>query len=238
MATTYKQLLNRVLRTLGEDEIAASVATLSEQYHKVLAEFVNTIKEEVEDAHQWRALRQKHTATVLADAESGTITSATERSRVIRIQESTNHRLIPLVYDTTNSSDPQPLQEMDLAKLLHLNEIDPDLRASAEPVAFAVDNVAEDSAAVYVYPRPSSNRTITLYMTTPQARLGDSDLTENIDVPVKPIEIGVLWYALEERGEELGPNSLFSEERYKMALDAAIAKDDAEQGNAVELVLV
>jgi hypothetical protein len=44
--------------------------------------------------------------------------------------------------------------------------------------------------------------------------------------------MGVTWYAMEERGEELGVNALFSEQRYANMLNAHVSRDLAEQGEA------
>jgi hypothetical protein len=56
-------------------------------------------------------------------------------------------------------------------------------------------------------------------------------------IPSRPLEIAAIWYALEERGEELGANAMFTEERFRKALDDAIARDDAEQGGNDLLVV-
>jgi hypothetical protein len=83
---------------------------------------------------------------------------------------------------------------------------------------------------IKVYPKPTTTRSITLQMVTPQARLEDDDLAVVVKIPSRPIEMGAVWYALEERGEEMGTSALFTEERYRKALDDAIARDAEEQG--------
>jgi hypothetical protein len=237
MATTFRQLLNDVLRVLGEEEIASSTGELNDDYRKLVASFVNIIKEEVEDAHNWRALRQEHSATIGANELSGTVTGANERSRLLRIADNRYGRLVPLVYDVTDADDPAPLVEMDLPALIHYDKVDPTQRADEEPTYFALDNSAGDGIAIYVWPRPETQRTLSVVMVTPQPRLDDDDLDEVIKVPTRPIFQGAVWYALEERGEELGINAMFSEQRYAKALDDAIARDSAEAGDAYELVV-
>jgi hypothetical protein len=44
--------------------------------------------------------------------------------------------------------------------------------------------------------------------------------------------------AREERGEELGPTSAFSEEKYREVLDDAVGIENAEQGNTEDLMLI
>jgi hypothetical protein len=231
MAVTFKQLLNRALRITGEDEIADSTTEVSDTQHLLIAEMANQIKEEVEAAHNWRALRQTVTVS-LASVNSGTITEADERSRVVRIQEPHRGKEVALVWDVTDSSNPFPLHELDLAELLWRREMDPD--SSQDPNYFALDNTSGDVLKLEVYPTPSDTRSIKLMLVIPQARLDAADtddLITNIKVPTRPIEMGLIRYILEERGEELGINSQFSEEKETKALRDAVSLDAAEQGD-------
>jgi hypothetical protein len=50
------------------------------------------------------------------------------------------------------------------------------------------------------------------------------------------IELGSAWWALEERGETLGTASMFSEDKYRRAIDDLISKDQAEQGDLMMIV--
>ena len=239
MATTYRDALNRVLRVLGEDAIASGESDLTSDYLIMVGEFFNQIKEEVEDAQPWRSMWGVLTATVAADVRNGDITNSTDRSRLIRIHDNHRQRLVPLVFDTTDADNPVPLEETTLADLRFRDAQSPNVRASGAPQLFAIDEGDEDTTGlrIAVHPRPSVQRTISLTMATPQARLEpEGDLDTNILVPVSPIVVGTLWYALEERGEELGPTSLFSEERFQIALTSAVARDVADQGG-LELVV-
>ena len=66
----------------------------------------------------------------------------------------------------------------------------------------------------------------------PQARFEgtSTDIDTSITVPHMPIELGMTYFAMEERGESLGPNGMFTEKRWQTALMNAIARDNAEQG--------
>jgi hypothetical protein len=231
MAVTFKQLINRALRITGEDEIADTTTAVTDTQHKLVAEMANQIKEEVEAAHNWRALRQTVTVS-LASVNSATITEADERSRVVRIMEPHRGREVALCWDVTNSSNPFPLEELDLPELLYRREMDPN--SSQDPQYFALDNSSGDVLKLEVYPTPSDTRSIKLMLIIPQARLdatNSTDLATSIKVPVRPIEMGLIRYILEERGEELGINSQFSEQKELKALRDAIALDAAEQGD-------
>lgn len=235
MATTVLQALNRVLVKLGEEQVPVSTPELTENYQLLVASFLNDIKEEIEDAHNWRALRQTVTTSILADARSGVITEANERSRVVRIAQQNRQGLVPLVFDVTDTQ-PCPLVEIDLAELLYRDTLEPDTRQ--DPAFFAVDNSSADVLEILVWPRPSGTRSIQSTLIIPQDRYAPTDVSVNVAIPIRPLVVGATWYALEERGEELGANGLFNEARYRDALDSAIARDDAEQGNVHELISV
>lgn len=235
MATTYRQLLNRVLLRLGNDEVPDLTTSLTDTHHRLIGNFLNDVKEEAE-ALNWRALRQTLPVTVLASTNVATVIGANERSRMLRIQDADTATVAALAYDVTTASAPYALMEMDLAVLLHLATIN--TQTASQPSYFAVDNSAGNVLQVYVYPTPDVQRTLQLTMIVPQDRLDDDDLDVTIKVPVRPIYVGTVWYALEDRGEELGPNATFSELRFNQALDDAFSRDSAEAGDSLELVPV
>jgi hypothetical protein len=57
-----------------------------------------------------------------------------------------------------------------------------------------------------------------------------------IQVPSRIVELGAAWYALSERGENLGTASMFSEDKYRRAMDDLATKDRANQGDLVMIV--
>lgn len=234
MAVTHLQMINRVLRILSEDLVDTSATALDSDYHKLIATFVNHIREEVEDAHNWRKLRHTESVTIVVGATSATIPNTNERSRLYREMDPEAGVERPLVFDITNSNSPFPIEEVDLAKLLWQRTLDP----GAENTFFvwcSIDDTSGDTLDLQVYPAPTTTRTVQITLITPQSRFGDATsddpgLSTNILVPARPVELGALWYALEERGEELGVNAVFSEQKYRMALDDAVARDAEEQG--------
>ena len=224
---TYRTIINTVLKTLSEDQIATSVSELTDTYNILIGEFVNQIKEEIEDAHNWRVLRTAYSVTVLSGAYRATITGSNERSRLVREHDEASGRLRPLVFDVTDADEVE-LYEVDLDKMDRLIALEDS--TFSEPYYFAIDTTTDGTPELVVYPQPTSNRTISVTMITPQARLATTDLDVNITIPQRPLESGSIWYALEERGEELGVNGIFTEERFRKALDDAISRDAAEQG--------
>jgi hypothetical protein len=235
-ATTYLQAINQVLEKIGEDQVPAAATSITEKYELLIGSMIQDIKEQIEDAHNWRALRQTISVTIAANAGSGVITGADERSRLVRIYQQNNPGPIPLVFDATDATNPDPLVEIDLAELIYRDTVDPNVRQ--DPSYFALDNSEGDVLNLFVWPRPSSQRTIQVTLIIPQTRILPSELTTEFKIPIRPLIVGATWYALEERGEELGTSGLFNEKRFQESLDSAIARDDAEQGNVSELVTV
>jgi hypothetical protein len=228
MSINVRSALNRVLRTIGEAEIAGSVTTLTDTYQLQILTFLNQIKEEVEDAHNWRSLHQTVTVTIAGGASSAAVSGANERSRLIRIQDSREGREIPLVFDVTDPANPIPLHEVDHARMIYMDTID--TQTAVAPCAFVLDNGTAGNLRLRVYPTPAAARTIQVSLIIPQARLEAADMATVLQVPVTPVEMGTTWYALMERGEQQGVSGIFTEDRFRTALDNAISRDAAEQG--------
>jgi hypothetical protein len=87
MATTYLQAINRVLEKIGEEQVSAAATSITETYELLVGSFIQDIKEQIEEAHDWRALRQTNTSTIAAQGQSVVVTEADERSRVVRIAQ-------------------------------------------------------------------------------------------------------------------------------------------------------
>lgn len=237
MALTYRQALNRVLRRLGQSDVDAGAASLNTDYTKLVGSLLNDIKEQVEDATNWRSLRQTLSVTITGGLNVATITGANERSRVLRIADADTATEQALVYDVTVATGPYALKEIDLAVLLHQATIN-NVNTATQPSYFALDNSASDVLKILVYPTPVANRSLQVTLIVPQDYLADSDLDVAIKVPSRPIVVGTIWAALEERGEELGPQAIYSEQKFNKALDDAVSRDNAESGDVLELVPV
>jgi hypothetical protein len=236
MAVTFRTMINRVLRAVSEDEIDDTVDEIQDDYHKLVATFVNIIREEVEAATNWRSLQQTLPVTVNASATSAEITGANERSRLVRVQDARRGRLVPLVFDVTDTNNPQALTELSRPEMIYRQTMESG-STNTSPAYFAIDDSSGDAVNILVHPTPSTQRTLAVTMVVPQERMEDTDLDTVIKIPTTPLELGSIWYALEERGEELGQSNIFTEDRYRNALDAAVSRDVEEQGG-LEMVPV
>ena len=247
MAMTFRQMVNSVLGSIGSTQIPSTNTTITDTYQLQVATFVNQIREEVEDAWNWRALWVTYNVNYLAnnstqaivDSVSGAVPNT--RSRTVRMQDKRVGREVALCFDVTTFGIPFPLEEMAKARLLYFNTV-----LNQTPVAystgFAIDNTGGDQMNMLVYPSASAARVIQLTMCTPVPRIDPTvagstgGLDTLITVPTQPIEYGSIWYALQERGEELGTSTVFTEERFRTALDDAISRDQEESGG-IEMIL-
>lgn len=264
--TTAVGLINRVLSSLRESQIVTSPLTVT-TYQAMILEFFNQIKQEVEDATNWRALHQTITVTIPSGNYYAVIPGSNERSRVVRAPIPGGgmsqagyapsiwaaDKIVALVFDTTSptTSGQFPLYEMPLAQLL-FNISNSNQQQVQQPQFFAIgqgnaDNGAlgQNEAVLYVYPPVNMNRTVQVTLAVPQSdfsvgasTIADAASNQNILVPSYPILMGVQWMAREERGEELGPTNVFSESKYYEVLDDAVGIEEAEKGNSLDLVLV
>lgn len=236
MAISLRTALNRVLTAIGEPLIPPTTTTIADPLQLKLLEFLNQFKEEIEDASYWRALRQTITVTVAANTNTAAIPGTDERARVVRVPEPQAGQLVPLVFDITDSNNPIPLFEVPLNEIQYLNAANAPLFATVQPDRFAMD-VASGQVVLTVYPQPTSARTIVVYMHVPQQYMDPTTLDNPIlMIPALPLMKGTIWYALMDRGEEMGANAMFTEERYRTSLDDAISRDTAEQGQMDQLV--
>ena len=75
MSTTYLTIVNHVLRRMRENEVS-NVST--NNYSKMVGDFVNDAKKEVQNAHDWSALRSVVTVSTSSGTSEYSITGSKE----------------------------------------------------------------------------------------------------------------------------------------------------------------
>ncbi len=256
---TLQTVLNRVLVSLREPTITSGTTVLTDAYQLLLLEFFNQIRERLEDECDWRCLQQTYTVTIAANTNCVAISGSNERSRILRVSArnaggycSSSYfqrpilgvdAQVPLVFDITQPSSPQALAEMSIGMLNYNNTAQANLTANV-PTAFAIGQANADNGAggegeawLYVYPTPSTARTIQLTMITPELTYEPTDVNRNIYIPTVPIVKGLQWMAREERGEELGANSLYSQDQFDCAVNDAVSREVMAQGGSADLLI-
>lgn len=175
-------------------------------------------------------------------AGSYTVFAPNSNCSVIRMMNPQAGYPVALCFDVTSVGIPFPLREAPIADLIYMNEI-----TATQPVQysthFAVQDLGNDVVNMVVYPVGSTARFMQLTLYNPPARFdptlagtGPGALDSPILIPYKPILMGTIWQIFEERGEELGMNSQYTELKYRTALDDAVSRDTGDAGGLVLLV--
>lgn len=198
----YIQLVNSVLRRLRETEVS-SVA--DNAYSKLIGEFVNDAKRQVEDSYAWNALSDTLTATTTNGIFNYVLVGSGQRFRIIDVLNDTED--YNLKYQT--------VQEMNRLFLLTSSE-----RGSPRYFNFNGTDANGDTQ-VDLYPIPDTAYNIRFNIIKPQVKLvADADI---LLVPEEPVIFNATARAMAERGEDGGIQSNEMYAIYNQSLADAIA---------------
>ena len=200
---TYLQLINSVMRRLREDE----VATYSQSnYSKLIGDFVNESKREVEDAWNWTQLRTTLPVTTAASTDSYTLTGSGER-----------YKILQAINDTQDVEMKQvPYSWINRQKTIVSSTED-------SPMYYSIIGSTSGDADITVEPTPNAVETLNFY-----AIVGQDDLAADgtvLTVPSWPVVLGAYAKAILERGEDGGASFNAAALMYQSALTDAISLD-------------
>lgn len=202
---TYLELVNKILIRLREPEVTS---VQDNPYSKLIGEFVNVVKREVEDTYNWSALRSTISVTTTPDVYSYILTDSTTRLRIFDVHDDTND--FELKYQTTQWFDRQ---------------FQANTPARTNPMYYNLNGVTTDGdQQVDLFPIPDGAYVIRFNIYKPQDDLIDD--TDVIQVPFQPVVEGALARAISERGDDGGYTE--QESRYNRVLSDLIA---IEAGN-------
>jgi hypothetical protein len=198
----YIQLVNSVLRRLRETEVS-SVA--DNAYSKMIGEFVNDAKRQVEDAYAWNALTDTLSAVTATDLFNYVLVGSGQRFRVMDVINDTDDFF--LKYQTTN--------EMNRLFLMTSSE-------KGSPRFYNFNGVdANGDTQVDLYPIPNGVYNIRFNIIRPQLPL-ETD-ADRLLVPHEPVIFNACARAFAERGEDGGIASGEMYALYNQSLADAIA---------------
>lgn len=204
----YLQLVNKVLIRLRETEVTS---VQDNPYSKLIGEFVNIVKREVEDTWNWQALRNTITANTVPDSYSYVLTGTDTRIRVTNVvNDTTNYRLEYRDTDWFTKAFLQRPLEYGEPRFYNFNGIH-----------------ASGAKQVDLYPIPDSEYAIRFNLFQPEADL-ESD-ADTVRTPNQIIIEGAVARAISERGDDGGYTE--QEQRYNRILSDYIAN---EAGNRPE----
>ena len=230
---TQLVLVNNILRRLRETEVT-SVA--SNAYAKLIAQFINDAKADMEDInYEWSVYVTEVDTTILADGtRTYDLTGTNDRSWLMRDFEEDR---LPAAYDITTD---QMAQLCDFPyKILKKNRaLSGDVDDVQRPTIFSVVADADGRGwTLELLWGASEARTWRTYWYIPQAELaldGTDDAT-GVLLPNRPIEMRAYFYALNERGEEMGEPGGVAETRAQVALASALEADMQVQKKSDEI---
>jgi hypothetical protein len=206
----YIQLVNSVLRRLRETEVS-SVA--DNAYSKLIGEFVNDAKRQVEDAYPWNALSETLTAVTADGIFNYVLVGSGQRFRVIDVLNDTSNTIVQNA--TTRWMNEQFL----------LTSVQ---RGSPKYFNFNGTNSNGDTQ-VDLFPIPNGVYDIRFNVIKPQVALAaDADI---LLIPSEPVIFNATARAIAERGEDGGVLAGEMAFIYNQSLADAIA---IESGRYVE----
>jgi hypothetical protein len=198
----YIQLVNSVLRRLRETEVS-SVA--DNAYSKMIGEFVNDAKRQVEDSYSWNALSDTLSAVTATDLFNYVLVGSGQRFRIMDVINDTDDFF--LKYQTTN--------EMNRLFLMTSSE-------KGSPRYYNFNGVdANGDTQVDLYPIPDGVYNVRFNIIKPQLPL-DTDASRLL-VPHEPVIFNACARAFAERGEDGGIASGEMYALYNQSLADAIA---------------
>ena len=213
----YLQLVNNVLRRLREGEVSSVSDT---PYSKMIGEFVNDAKRQVEDAYSWNALTETLSATTTADVFNYILVGSGQRFKVMDVLNDTTNMIMK------NASSAQ----MNDWYVLSTNQ-------KGKPYYYNFNGTdANGDTKVDIYPIPDGVYNLRFNVFRPQSALSSN--ADVLYVPTEPVIYGALARALAERGEDGGIQSNEMYAMYQQSLGDAIAIESSryvEEGEWISI---
>jgi hypothetical protein len=209
---TYLEVVNKVLLRLREKEVQSVSST---PYSLLIGDLVNDVKDEIESAWNWNALRTTFRVNTTANIINYALLEAVHGSRLLNAWNDTAK--IELKQMSTHDAEEKFLTS----------------RTPGTPDSFNFNGADRyGNLLVDVWPIPDGVHALTFNMIVPQGTL-TSD-TEDIKIPIRPLIEGSVARAIRERGEDGGLEPTYAEMRYERSLADALAHDAALHPDEVD----
>ena len=184
---TYLQLTNRVLERMRE----GTVATVTENsYSTLVSHLINQVKNEIEQAFYWNALRDTYAINTVAGTTNYTFTAAGAEATVLTGWDNTSQRKL------RRGTNLQFDQE-------YLGIASANVRTGA-PEFYLPAGVSDDyDLRIDIYPKPDAVYALKFQVYKPQ-----DDLSAGGDIPLVPQSVlmeEVIARLMIERGDEMAP---------------------------------
>ena len=207
---TYLELVNAVMRRLRESEVSTVQGTgNSNAYARLIGDFVNEAKSQVEVAWDWSALRSTLTLTTTPNVFNYELNGTQNNFKVL---------------DVWNDSDDIEMQYKSASWFNR--EFLTATPQTGTPMFYNFNGVSVDrDTQVDIYPIPDGVYDLRFNIT--QRNLELTEDAETTVLPTRPIILLATAMAIEERGEDGGQQSMNAYAAAQSALADEIAMDAA-----------
>ena len=207
---TYLELVNAVMRRLRESEVATVQGSgNSNTYARLIGDFVNESKSQIEAAWDWSALRSTLTLTTTANVFNYELQNTRNSAKVLDVWNDTND--IEMLYKDSNWFNREFLTATPQTGI---------------PTFYNFNGVSTDGdTQVDIYPIPDGVYSLRFNLTQRNVPLSlDTDVTV---LPTRPIILLATAMAIEERGEDGAQQSINAYQMAASALSDEISFDAA-----------
>lgn len=204
---TLLEIVNRVLIKLRQ----SSVTTVNEtEYSRLVTEFVNETRREIEDAWNWLGLRATSTIETVADATEYVLTGVgNSRFKVLS------------VINDTEDYELSPINSGEMTKKFLFGDL-----VTGNPTYYSFNGFdVNGDPIVDIYPIPTDAQVIRFNLVTPQNDVLTDDV--EIKVPTHIVILGSYVKALAEKGEESSNAYNVANAQYVGAMSSNIAQEEA-----------
>jgi hypothetical protein len=207
---TYLELVNKVLRRLRESEVSTVQGVgNANQYARLIGDFINEAKSQVEVAWDWSALRNTLTVTTTPNVFNYELNGAKNNFKVLNVWNDTSN--IDMKQQTSTWFDKEFLMG------------DPQVGI---PSFYSFNGVSADGdTQVDIYPIPDQAYALRFNITQRNVELAED--ADTIIIPYRPVMLFATAMAIEERGEDGGQQSMNAYGAAQSALADEIAMDAA-----------
>lgn len=201
---TYLEMINSILRRLRE----RTVSTANEStYSRLVGQFINDSKNELEEAWDWNSLKTTLTATTSSGVFSYNLTDSGQNGTIVNVLNDTSN--VFMRYASNNDFDNWYLNMTPV---------------SGSPVYYNINGVDSNGDSIMdVYPKPDGVYNIRVNMVIRTADLSAD--TDKPIIPSRPIEMLAYAKAIEERGEDGGQSAQSAYRTAERVASDAIARD-------------
>ena len=207
---TFRELINEVLIRLREDTIATdwsgniNDSSTVTDYQKVIGSLINDAKRNIENYHDWLALREIVTISTVSGTKNYNLNSGQQ------------FRVLDVINRDTGVGINQAGRE-------YMNTLTYPSESSGDPAYYAFNGITSGNLKIDFNPIPNKAHTIAFDIVKPQNELKLA--TTEMLIPAQPVIIAAWARAISERGEDGGTQASIVSQEAKDAINQAIALD-------------